>query len=124
MNFVIPNRRPRAPLAGCLFLAGALSAAIAGGSFPSMAQFDEASVERGSDLAQLLCARCHAISKRGDSPNADAPPFRKLLQKLTLEGIEDELAEGILMGHKPMPQWEFSGQQIYDLSSFIASLGE
>ncbi len=108
---------------GALMLA-VLAAASIGGLGVSTAQTDTASVERGGDLARLLCTKCHTLSARGDSPNADAPPFRELLQKLTPEGIEDELAEGILMGHQPMPQWEFSSQQIYDLSNFIISLGE
>lgn len=115
-----PNSKGRgfAALYAVLVLAGL---AITG---MSMAQTDEASIERGHDLARLVCSKCHAIGATGASPNPDAPPFRTLLEKLTLEGIEDELAEGIRLGHQPMPQWEFSSQQIYDLGSFIASLGE
>lgn len=119
-----PQQSPRMSLARAASLLGALSVACVAGWGIALAQTDAASVERGRDLARLLCAKCHVLSTSGESPHPDAPPFRDLLQKLTLEGIEDELAEGILMGHKPMPQWEFSGQQIYDLSSFIASLGE
>lgn len=121
---ISPNRQPRAwnphvALLSCVLFAGTI-----GGLSVSAAQTDHASIERGGDLARLLCAKCHTLSARGKSPNANATPFRNLLQKLTLEGIEDELAEGILLGHQPMPQWQFSGQQIYDLSSFITSLGE
>ena len=119
-----PQRTPRVTKTRGGFLVGHFVAVLAGGWSMALAQADTASVERGHDLARLLCAKCHVLSASGESPNPDATPFRDLLQKLTLEGIEDELTEGILIGHKPMPQWEFSGQQIYDLSNFIASLGE
>ena len=88
------------------------------------AKAEMTSLQRGQDLARLLCAECHSIEPTGKSPNADAPPFRDMLSKLTLEGIEDELAEGILLGHKPMPKWDFSERQIYDLSNFISALGD
>jgi len=105
-------------------LASALFTFTILGLCSTKSQADIASEERGRDLARLLCAKCHNLSSSGESPNAKAPPFRSFLQKLTGDGIEDELAEGILLGHQPMPKWEFSGQQIYDLSNFIISLGE
>lgn len=102
-----------------------VAALLSGGAFSfAAAQTDDDSIRRGAELAASKCARCHAIASEGASPNTEAPPFRDLLAKLTLEGIEDELAEGISLGHKPMPQWQFTGQEIYDLSNFIASLSE
>ena len=103
---------------------GILIAVIGGYLWPYSTQSDENSIQSGRELAQLLCARCHALSGEGDSPNTVAPPFRTLLAKLTLEGIEDELTEGISLGHQPMPEWQFSSQQVYDLTSFISSIAE
>ena len=124
MTHVRLSRRLRRILPqGIILVLVAITAAVwdAGGR---TVQGDMTSLERGRDLARLLCEKCHSLSAYGKSPNGDATPFRDMLTKLTLEGIEDELAEGILMGHKPMPKWEFSEQQIYDLSNFIASLGD
>ena len=101
-----------------------LATAAFTGPRASNAQGDQASAQRGRQLAERLCTECHTLLPRGGSPNAAAPPFRTLMEKLTLEGIEDELSEGILLGHKPMPQWQFSFQEVYDLSSFIASVAE
>ena len=79
-------------------------------------------VERGNEMAQLLCQRCHAIGLSGKSPNPLSPPFRTLQAKLTMEGLADEIDEGLLLGHRPMPPWQFSARQAEDLLAYIASL--
>ena len=110
-----------------LIIAVALAAALAAGAFfawRSVVNMETAEITRGRELAQLLCARCHAIGPAGDSTNSEAPPFRTLEEKLTLEGVEDQIAEGLSLGHEPMPAWQFSSQQIVDLVSYIASLSE
>ena len=110
-----------------LFVAVALAAALAAGAFfawRSVVNMESAEVMRGRELAELLCARCHAIGPTGDSTNPQSPPFRTLEAKLTLEGVEDQIAEGLSLGHEPMPPWQFSSQQIVDLVSYIASLSE
>lgn len=116
------RRRNTSTIVGLLVCV--LLAAIAGGFWIVEKQADKASIQNGRELAELLCARCHALSAQDKSPNPSAPPFRTLLARLTIEGIEDELTEGISLGHQPMPEWQFSGQQIYDLTSFIASIRE
>ena len=110
-----------------LFVAVAVAAALAAGAFfawRSVISMEHAEITRGRELAQLLCARCHAIGPAGDSTNPGAPPFRTLEEKLTLEGVEDQIAEGLSLGHEPMPPWQFSSQQIVELVSYIASLSE
>ena len=79
--------------------------------------------QRGHEMAQLLCQRCHAIGPTGKSPNPLSPPFRSLLAKLTMEGLADEIDEGLPLGHRPMPPWQFSTRQAEDLLAYIASIG-
>jgi len=98
--------------------------AIAFFAWRSVVNMESAEVMRGQELAQLLCARCHAIGPEGASTNPASPPFRTLEAKLTLEGVEDQIAEGLSLGHEPMPAWQFSSQQIVDLVSYIASLSD
>lgn len=80
------------------------------------------SVVRGKELAQLLCQRCHAIAGPGPGKEEKSPPFSTLIAKLTLEGVADQLLEGLPLGHDPMPKWQFSEQQAEDLLFYIDSV--
>ncbi len=81
------------------------------------------SIKRGLELAQLLCMKCHAISGPGPGPEEKSPPFATLVEKLTIEGVADQLLEGLPLGHEPMPKWEFSEQQAEDLLLYIEYIG-
>lgn len=78
--------------------------------------------EPGRQLAEKLCARCHAIGPTGDSPMKEAPPFRTFPEKWPLEDLEEALAEGIVVGHEAMPEFELTAQQIDDLLGYLATL--
>jgi mono/diheme cytochrome c family protein len=91
-------------------------------SMPAIAD-DTASIKRGHELAQLLCMRCHAITGPGPGPEEKSPPFATLVDRLSLEGVADQLLEGLPMGHDPMPKWEFSEQQAEDLLRYIEYIG-
>lgn len=82
-----------------------------------------ASIKRGLELAQLLCMKCHAITGPGPGPEEKSPPFATLVEKLTIEGVADQLLEGLPLGHEPMPKWEFSEQQAEDLMLYIEYIG-
>ena len=81
------------------------------------------SIKRGLELAQLLCMKCHAISGPGPGPEEKSPPFATLVAKLSVEGVADQLLEGLPLGHQPMPKWEFSEQQAEDLLLYIEYIG-
>jgi len=81
-----------------------------------------ASQQRGKDLAILVCDRCHAISTTGNSPNPKAPPFRQLVEKLSAEGLGEQLDVALSMGHAPMPPWKLSPGQATDLLTYITLL--
>lgn len=82
------------------------------------------SIEKGKNLADELCAKCHSIEKTGQSINKEAPPFRTFSEKWPLENLEEALAEGIVVGHDEMPEFKFNPDQITDFLAFLSSLKE
>lgn len=81
-------------------------------------------VETGEAIAKANCSRCHAIGRRGSSPNPKSPPFRMLARKYPLSDLQEALAEGILVGHEgeEMPRFAFSPRQIEALLAYLASV--
>ena len=92
------------------------------GPIPARSEDDTTPITRGKELAQLLCQRCHAIAGPGPGKEEKSPPFSTLIARLTLEGVADQLLEGLPMGHDPMPQWQFSERQAEDLLLYIDSV--
>lgn len=84
-------------------------------STPAVADGDLAA---GGDLADRLCARCHAIAGVGPSPVAGAPAFSGLAEKWPVDHLAEALAEGIVTRHRDdvrMPEFTLSPEQIEDL---------
>lgn len=79
-------------------------------------------IEIGRSLAQAHCATCHAIGARGQSPNPKAPRFATLAQRYPLDNLAEALSEGILVGHGPMPEFQFEPDQIDGLIAYLRSI--
>jgi cytochrome c len=79
-------------------------------------------VEAGRDIAQTHCARCHGIGRADESALEMAPPFRRLHDRYPVEQLAEALAEGIVVGHKEMPPFEFSPDDIQALLAYLKSL--
>jgi mono/diheme cytochrome c family protein len=105
------------PGAGRIALAAALIAAATG------TRAADPDIEAGRRFAEANCSRCHAIGPTGASPLAEAPPFRTFVRKWPLENLEEALAEGIVVGHDAMPEFELSPRQIADLIGYLGTLG-
>lgn len=76
----------------------------------------------GQRLASDNCARCHAIGLEGESPHADAPPFRTLSEKYPVRFLEEALAEGIMVGHEDMPEFQLEADQVEQLVVYLESI--
>jgi mono/diheme cytochrome c family protein len=76
-------------------------------------------VARGRAIAEMNCARCHAVGREGDSPLKAAPEFRTLARKYPIETLAEPLSEGIVTGHRDMPIFVFSTE---DVDAFLAYL--
>src|SRR6476661_854722 len=97
---------------------GLALASIAGAtSAPVMAQ--EGRVQRGLVFARTHCSQCHSIGQFGDSPLAEAPPFRTLQTRYPVEDLAEAFAEGITTGHPSMPEFQLDPAQINDLIAYL-----
>ncbi|MFC4171983.1 c-type cytochrome [Microvirga sp. GCM10011540] len=84
----------------------------------------EGRVQRGLTFAQVHCAQCHAIGRFGESPLAEAPPFRTLGDRYPVESLAEAFAEGITTGHPSMPEFQLDVAQINDLLAYLQSVQE
>ena len=79
-------------------------------------------IEAGRDIADRLCARCHAIGAEGDSPHDDARPFRTFADMWPVHHLEEALAEGIMVGHPDMPEFVLEPDEIASFITYLESL--
>ncbi|HVY87200.1 MAG TPA: cytochrome c [Caulobacterales bacterium] len=86
------------------------------------AQDGASQIEQGHQLAQAFCSRCHAIGLEGESTHPQAPPFRTLSRNYPVNELEEAFAEGVLVGHPDMPQFEFQPDQIDALVAYLQSI--
>ena len=97
-------------------------AALAAAHMLSAAHAQTASVEGGRQIAQKFCANCHATGPKGESPHADAPPFRIIAAKRNARSLRELLGEGMIVGHPNMPQWRFGTEDVSSLVAYLKSL--
>lgn len=76
----------------------------------------------GQRIATDLCAGCHAVGLEGESPHADAPPFRTLSERYPVRHLEEALAEGIMVGHEDMPEFQLEADQVEQLVVYLESI--
>jgi len=77
---------------------------------------------RGQQLAARTCAGCHAVGPVGASPLAAATPFRAIVQRGSLDQIEQGFAEGLVTSHPAMPAFAFRASEIDDLMAYLEVL--
>ena len=95
--------------------------AVLGGVVSAQAQLSP-SAQRGMTFARANCAQCHAVDKVSPSPLSIAPPFRTLHERYSVETLEEALGEGIITGHKNMPEFQLESDQIRDFIDYLKSL--
>jgi len=87
---------------------------------PAFAQ--PAAVARGQRLAHTLCASCHAIGPKGESPNHDAPSWRDLTTFEPGRSVDEVFAKGVLVMHPGMPSWGLTDRDQSDLLAYLRTL--
>ena len=95
-----------------------IAAAVAAAAGPARA----GSAEHGRAIAATNCAACHSIDRTGASPFPKAPPFRTLGQSYPVEDLEESLAEGIVTGHRNMPQFQMSPGDVDDFIAYLRTI--
>ncbi|MBI1406763.1 MAG: cytochrome c [Caulobacter sp.] len=86
------------------------------------AKIAPAQLELGKAIAIRDCSSCHAIGSFGDSPLREAPRFRDLYRQFEIEDLSEALAEGIVVGHGPMPVWVYEPEEVAALVGYLKSL--
>ena len=74
---------------------------------------------RGLIFVREYCSRCHAIGKGGESPLANAPPFRTLRLRYPVADLQRPLFEGI---HPVMPRFQLTASQVGDVMAYLKAL--
>lgn len=115
------SRLPGAKLFGAaaavVVFAGA--SGLQAGSSPALAQ----DLAAGEKLARTMCSRCHAVGRDDKSRLPIAPAFRELAKRYSVWGLQEALAEGVVVGHPAMPKFVFTPQEIFNLLSYMETLG-
>lgn len=79
-------------------------------------------VDAGRGIAVSICGECHAVLPAGDSPFEPAPPFRNIVKQWPVESLAEALAEGIVVGHKAMPEFQFGPEALTDMLAYFTWL--
>jgi mono/diheme cytochrome c family protein len=79
-------------------------------------------VNLGRDLAQQLCATCHAIGSAERSPLPIAPAFRHIEWRVHLSEMTQKLQEGIIGGHPEMPLFKLTEPEAHALVAYLRSI--
>lgn len=114
------TRRPLRQLALGAALAALLGACAASAQPEGDAR--PSPTARGQAIAEANCAVCHAIGADGESPHADAPPFRTFSQNYPVNALAEAFAEGILVGHSDMPEFRLEPDQIEAMIAYLESV--
>ncbi|ACL95665.1 c-type cytochrome [Caulobacter vibrioides] len=88
----------------------------------SQAAQDQDPIARGKAIVTRSCSACHAVEVSGDSPNPTAPRFRQLHQRYDVEALAEGLAEGLTVGHGPMPEWTFPPADVSAIVAYLKSI--
>lgn len=109
--------------ASALVLMTGLALAVTGAGQPQVAAAQPSErLARGQAVARRDCGGCHAVGRLDDSPLPKAPRFRDLHHRYPVEQLGEALAEGIVVGHGPMPAWVMDPDEIEVLTAYLKSL--
>lgn len=97
-------------------------AAVAPPAAPALLEAPGDIIADGRAIAEAQCASCHAIGASGESPRADAPPLRIILEGESLDAIKADFTEGLHLGHKDMPAFALNPQGVDALFAYVESL--
>jgi len=89
---------------------------------PGAARAQGGLVNFGQDIAQRLCATCHAIGSAERSPLPIAPAFRHIEPRVDLSEMTLKLQEGIIGGHPEMPVFKLTEPEARALVAYMRSI--
>jgi len=57
-----------------------------------------------------------------ESRHPEAVPFRQISWSYPVESLAEALAEGIMVGHPDMPEWQFEEKDVDAILTYIESV--
>lgn len=83
----------------------------------------DAEQQHGQTLLQKMCAQCHAVGAKGESPNKSSPPFRTLGEdKLYDPGFLQRLQDGYSSIHRFMPTFRFTREDAEAVVNYLKAI--
>lgn len=81
--------------------------------------------QRGKELLERMCSRCHAVGTTGKSPHVDAPPFRTFGEdKLYDNDFAQRLENGLSTIHPDMPTFHFDREDAEAAVNYLKAIQE
>lgn len=110
--------------------AGSKSAGLCGAAlmllalpFPASQASDRSTfLDRGRAIATQNCSGCHAIGRKGASPNRESPPFHTFGARFNIDDLDEAFVEGLTSNHKGMPDFQFSARDTIAMLAYIKSV--
>lgn len=100
--------------------AGMLAACVTSSEDP--AYVGDAQV--GQEVAQDLCASCHAVGRSDASPNPGAPPLRGVLANYDPSRLTKDLEQSVSINHRRMPTFYFGEHHAADVVAYLQTIQE
>jgi cytochrome c len=91
-------------------------------AIPGQARDRATFLDRGRAIATQNCAGCHAIGRKGTSPNRNSPTFRSLGARFNIDDLDEAFVEGLTSNHKGMPDFQFSASDTMAMLAYIKSV--
>ena len=79
-------------------------------------------VRHGRALVKEFCASCHAVTRHGRSPHADAPPLRYTGRTFDLDEFPRTLMRGITSTHPAMPDFKFDEEDARAVRDYLRTI--
>ncbi len=79
-------------------------------------------VEEGREIAASQCASCHAVGLHDESPRADAPPLRSVLERYDPSALTGNMMMGVRVGHPDMPLFHMGPHGADALVEYLYSI--
>ena len=98
------------------------AAALAACSTEPVPAWQSGDAAVGHQVAQDLCAHCHAVERTGDSPDPGAPPFRHVLWNYRPDWLADDLHNSRAISLRRMPVFHFGEGHEYDIVAYLVAI--
>lgn len=77
---------------------------------------------QGFAIARDHCAACHAIGATDRGKHPEAIALRDISKSYPVSALEESFAEGIMVGHPDMPEYQMGPDAVRSLIAYLESI--